>query len=62
MRAALEALELIEETIASHGFLDRPFPILAVQSYDLSEVRGTYDILALTPDDLSSGPVAISLR
>jgi hypothetical protein len=52
MRAAVEALELIEETIASHGFLDRPFPILAVQSYDLSEVRGAYDILALTPDDL----------
>jgi hypothetical protein len=52
MAAVVEALELIEETLASRGFLDRPFPILAVQSYDLSGVRGAYDILALTPDDL----------
>jgi hypothetical protein len=39
MNAAVEAMELIEETIASHGFLDRPFPILAVQSYDLDGKR-----------------------
>jgi hypothetical protein len=52
MTAAIEALELIEDTITSDAFLDRPFPILAVQSYDLSEVRGAYDIVALTPDDL----------
>ena len=32
--------------------MDRPFPILAVESHDLSEVHGAYDILTLTPDDL----------
>jgi hypothetical protein len=52
LAACTEALELIEETAASGAPLDHPFPILAVESHDLSEVRGAYDILALTPDDL----------
>lgn len=52
LAASIEALELIEETIASGAPLDRPFPILAVESHDLSEVHGAYDILTLTPDDL----------
>lgn len=50
--ASIEALELIEETIANGAPLDRPFPILAIESHDLSEVRGAYDILTLQPDDL----------
>jgi hypothetical protein len=52
LAASLEAMELIEETTAQGTALDRPFPILAVESHDLSEVRGAYDILTLTPDDL----------
>jgi hypothetical protein len=52
LAACTEALELIEETTTSGAPLDRPFPILAVETHDLSEVRGAYDILALTPDDL----------
>jgi hypothetical protein len=52
LTASIEALELIEETIVSGTPLDRPFPILAVDSHDLSEVHGAYDILTLTPDDL----------
>jgi hypothetical protein len=52
LNAAVEALELIEETLASGALLDRPFPILAVASHDLSGVYGAYDILTLTPDDL----------
>ena len=56
MAAAIEALELIEETITSGATLNRPFPILAVESRDLSEVRGAYDILTLGPDDLPMSP------
>jgi hypothetical protein len=52
LAASVEALKLIEETIANGTLLDRPFPILAVESQDLSEVYGAYDILTLTPDDL----------
>jgi hypothetical protein len=47
MAAFTEALELIEETITSDAPLNRPFPILAVESYDLSGVQGAYDILTL---------------
>jgi hypothetical protein len=50
--AAIAALELIEETVASGQFLDRPFPILAAESHDLSEVHGAYDIVTMTPDDI----------
>jgi hypothetical protein len=56
MTAAMEALELIEETIASGATLNRPFPILAVESHDLSQVRGAYDILIVGPDDLPVSP------
>lgn len=56
MTASTEALELIEETITSDAPLNRPFPILAVESYDLSEVQGAYDILTLGPDDLPTSP------
>jgi hypothetical protein len=52
MAAAIAALELIEETVASGQLLARPFPILAAESHDLSEVRGAYDIVTLTPDDI----------
>jgi hypothetical protein len=52
LTASIEALQLIEETIASGTPLDRPFPILAVESHDLLEVHGAYDILTVTPDDL----------
>jgi hypothetical protein len=50
--ASVEAMELIEETVSEGALLDRPFPILAVDSYDLSGVKGAYDMLTLTPDDL----------
>ena len=56
MAASTEALELIEETIDNRAFLNDPFPILAVESHDLSEVRGAYDILTLDPDDLPTSP------
>ena len=56
LAASAEALELIEGTMASSAVLNRPFPILAVESHDLSEVRGAYDILTLDPDDLPTSP------
>lgn len=56
MAAAIETLELIEETITNGASLNRPFPILAVESHDLSQVRGAYDILTLGPDDLPATP------
>jgi hypothetical protein len=52
MDSAIAALELIEETAASGQLLARPFPILAEESHDLSAVRGAYDIVTLTPDDI----------
>ena len=52
MKTAIAVLGLIEDTAANEQFLDRPFPVLAVESHDLSEVRGAYDILTLTPDDI----------
>jgi hypothetical protein len=52
MTSAIAALELIEETVANGQLLARPFPILAEESHDLSEVRGAYDIGTLTPDDI----------
>jgi hypothetical protein len=55
MTAAIEAIELIEETTTSGALLDRPFPILAVESRDLSGVRNAYDILTLEPEDLLVG-------
>jgi hypothetical protein len=54
MAASIEALELIEETIANRAQLNQPFPVLAVESHDLSQVRGAYDIRTLDPDDLPS--------
>ena len=52
LTAGIEALELIEETIRNGTSLDRPFPILATESHDLSAVRGACDIIVLTPDEL----------
>lgn len=52
LTASIEALKLIEDAISSGTPLDRPFPILAVNSHDLAGVCGAYDILTLTPDDL----------
>jgi hypothetical protein len=52
LSASVEAMELIEETISDGTLLDRPFPILAIISNDLSDVKGAYDMLTLTPDDL----------
>jgi hypothetical protein len=52
MTGAIAALELIEETAANGQLLDRPFPILAEESHDLSEVRSAYDIVTLTPDEI----------
>lgn len=48
----LELIEQIEQTRADRVELNRPFPILAVESRDLSQVRGAYDIRTLHPDDL----------
>jgi hypothetical protein len=52
MTGAVAALELIEETAANGQLLDRPFPILAEESHDLSEVRNAYDIVTLAPDEI----------
>jgi hypothetical protein len=51
---ALEALRLLEETINAGAELVRPFPILAVQSYDLSGVHGAFDLATTSADELSS--------
>ncbi|MFG1827144.1 hypothetical protein ACGFIJ_32090 [Microbispora bryophytorum] len=54
MEMALEALRLLEETINSGTELVRPFPVLAVQSYDLSGVHGAFDLATISADELSS--------
>ncbi|MFB4271349.1 hypothetical protein [Nonomuraea sp. GTA35] len=51
---ALEALRLLEETIDAGAEIVRPFPILAVRSYDLSGVHGAFDLATTPPDELSS--------
>ncbi|MGW2147481.1 hypothetical protein ACWCOT_24485 [Nonomuraea bangladeshensis] len=50
----IEALRLLEETIKGGTELVRPFPILAVQSYDLSGVHGAFDLATTSADELSS--------
>ncbi|WP_336216507.1 hypothetical protein [Nonomuraea sp. LPB2021202275-12-8] len=50
----LEALRLLEETINAGAEVVRPFPILAVRSYDLSGVHNAFDLATTPPDELSS--------
>jgi hypothetical protein len=49
---AIEELSLVSETMAAGALLDRPYPILANESNDLSTVFGAYDVAVLTSDDL----------
>jgi hypothetical protein len=58
---AVEALELIVETMKSGSALVRPYPILASESHDLSVVYGAYDVTTLTPDDLPAIDVSDDL-
>jgi hypothetical protein len=55
---ATEVLELVEETAASGGELERPYPILAITSDDLSAVSGAYDIVVATSSDFPVTPDA----
>lgn len=52
MAIAIEALSLVDETMAAGAVLDRPYPILATESNDLSKVFGAYDVATLSSDDL----------
>lgn len=56
--AVLEAFDLIESTLASGGGLERPFPVLAVETRDLSLVHGAFDISIVSPDDLAGPDVS----
>lgn len=47
-----EVLETIEETVATGGALERPYPVLAEESTDLSDVSGAFDIVVAGVDDL----------
>jgi hypothetical protein len=50
--AVIDALDMVADTIASGATLDRPYPLLATESNDLSKVYGAYDVAALGPGDL----------
>ncbi|TDC79141.1 hypothetical protein [Actinomadura sp. 7K507] len=52
IKASAEALELLGDTVINGTPLDRPFPILAVETHDLTRVHSAYDILTVTPDEL----------
>jgi hypothetical protein len=52
MTFAIAALNLLEDTRANGDLLARPFPILAEESHDLTQVHGAFDIATLTPDDI----------
>lgn len=50
-----EVLVLIEDTAATGGAVEEPYPILAVESSDLSAVSGAFDILLAGVDDFPVG-------
>lgn len=52
-----EVFDAIEQTALAHAGIDRPFPILANETYDLSDVAGAYDLAALPPETLLEGPI-----
>jgi hypothetical protein len=54
IQLALEVMNAIEETAATGSELDRPYPILAITTNDISQVSGAYDIGALGPASLPS--------
>jgi hypothetical protein len=56
-RVVLEALDLVETTMASHGALERPYPMLAAETDDLSSVHGAYEVSIIGISDLA-GPDA----
>jgi hypothetical protein len=53
---ALEAMNLIEETADTDSGVDRPYPVLAVESTDLSAVFGAYDVMTIGSDSLPTAP------
>lgn len=53
MNTVIEMMELVEEAATSdHLLLSRPFPVLAEESHDLSEVWGAFDIVTMTPEEI----------
>jgi hypothetical protein len=55
IKLVMEIFEVIEETIASGGAVERPYPVLAEESTDLSAVSGAFDLVIATADDLPVG-------
>jgi hypothetical protein len=53
-RLVSEVMTAIEETSTTGMGIDRPYPILAVTTTDLSQVRGAYDAAALGPENFPS--------
>ncbi|HEV2890379.1 MAG TPA: hypothetical protein VGX28_08375 [Frankiaceae bacterium] len=51
-RVVLEALDLVEATIAAHGGLDRPYPLLAAETDDLLSVQSAYEVSVIGAGDL----------
>lgn len=50
------ALAIVEETIALHGGVDRPFPVLAAEVDSLAGVAGAYEIGVVGIENLPTGP------
>jgi hypothetical protein len=54
MQLVSEVMTVIEETSAAGGGVDRPYPILAAYTKDLSRVSGAYDVAVLPLEDVST--------
>lgn len=52
IRLVSEVMNAIEETSATGEGVDRPYPILAATTSDLSQVNGAYDAAALGPESI----------